>query len=58
MVAQKQEQKTYKERKNKECSTVTITAQIKNTTLSKFPYYTLKCVHSSDRKLTTVFFYS
>jgi len=34
-------------RRNKKCSTVTITAQIKNTTLYKFAYYrpTLKCVH-------------
>jgi len=37
MVAHKQNQnKTYKEKKNKECSTVTITAQIKNTTLPNF----------------------
>jgi len=39
MVAQKLEQKTYKEKKRSVLqSTVTIIAQIKNTTLSKFPY--------------------
>src|SRR6218665_3484586 len=47
MVAHKQEQKRTK-RKYKECSTVTITAKIKNTTLSKCPYYTLNCVHSTQ----------